>query len=67
MILFLKSAPDADEQMPLPEKLILIFKQRIEDAKTDQDRARAERDLAKLQADTSADLAANTTIKQGGV
>jgi hypothetical protein len=31
--------------MPLPEKLILIFKQRIEDAKTDQDRERAERDL----------------------
>jgi hypothetical protein len=67
MILFLKSASDADEQMPLPEKLILIFKQRIEDAKTDQDRARAERDLAKLQDGGSADLAANTTIKQGGV
>ena len=55
MILFLKSAPDADEQMPLTEKLILIFKQRIEDAKTDQDKERAQRDLAKFEADTSAD------------
>ena len=45
--------PDADEQMPLPEKLILIFKQRIEDAKTDQDRERAQRDLEKFEADTS--------------
>jgi hypothetical protein len=55
LILFLKSAPDADEQMPLPEKLILIFKQRIEDAKTDQDRERAKRDLEKFEADRSAD------------
>jgi hypothetical protein len=54
MILFLKSAPDGDEQMPLPEKLILIFKQRIEDAKTDQDRERAERDLAEVQAGAGA-------------
>jgi hypothetical protein len=56
LILFLKSqAADADKQMPLTEKLILIFKQRIEDAKTDQDRERAQRDLAKFEADTSAD------------
>ena len=53
MILFLKSASDADDQMPLPEKLILVFKQRIEDAKTDQDRERAQRDLEKFEADTS--------------
>jgi hypothetical protein len=55
IILFLKSAPDADEQMPLPEKLILVFKQRIEDAKTDHDRERAQRDLEKFEADTSAE------------
>jgi hypothetical protein len=57
MILFLKSAPtdDGDNKMPLPEKLILVFKQRIKDAKTDQDRARAERDLEKLQDGGSAD------------
>jgi hypothetical protein len=54
MILFLKSAPDANDD-PLPEKLILIFKQRIKDAKTDQDRERAERDLEKFEADTSAE------------
>jgi hypothetical protein len=55
MILFLKSSPDddGDNKMPLHEKLILIFKQRIEDATTDQDRERAERDLEKLEADTS--------------
>ena len=53
LILFLKSTSDADEQLPLPEKLILIFKQRIEEAKTDQDRERAQRDLEKFEADTS--------------
>jgi hypothetical protein len=56
MILFLKSTPtDGGDQMPLHEKLVLIFKQRVKDAEDDQDRARAERDLAKLQDGGSAD------------
>ena len=55
MIILLKSAPAADEQMPLHEKLILVFKDKVKDAKTDQDRERAERDLAKLQTSASAD------------
>ena len=51
MILFLKSASDdGDNKMPLHEKLVLIFKDRVKEADDDQDRARAERDLAKLQA-----------------
>jgi hypothetical protein len=55
MILFLKSTPDdGDNKMPLHDKLVLIFKERVEDAEDDRDRARAERDLAKLQ-DGSAD------------
>ncbi|MBR0879815.1 hypothetical protein ABIF65_004258 [Bradyrhizobium japonicum] len=52
MILFLKSStPDgSNNKMPLHDKLVLIFKERVEEAEDDQDRARAERDLAKLQA-----------------
>jgi hypothetical protein len=51
MILFLKSIPDdGDNKMPLHKKLVLIFKDRVKEAEDDQDRARAERDLAKLQA-----------------
>ena len=51
MIIFLKSLDDdGDNKMPLHEKLILVFKGKVKDAKTDQDRERAERDLAKLQA-----------------
>jgi hypothetical protein len=50
MILFLKSSTSTDGQMPLHDKLVLIFKDRVEEAEDDQDRARAERDLAKLQA-----------------
>jgi hypothetical protein len=51
MILFFKSlhADDDDGQMPLIDKLILIFKQRVEDAPEGQDRVRAERDLKKLR------------------
>jgi hypothetical protein len=48
MILFLKSTPDADQQMPLIEKLRRILVLKVEEAKTDQDRERAERDLAKF-------------------
>jgi hypothetical protein len=51
MILFLKSSSDdGDIKMPLHDKLVLIFKERVKEAEDDQDRARAERDLAKLQA-----------------
>jgi hypothetical protein len=56
MILFLKSTPDdGDNKMPLHDKLVLIFKERVKDAEDDQDRERAERDLAKLQDGGSAD------------
>ncbi|WLA62342.1 hypothetical protein [Bradyrhizobium diazoefficiens] len=50
MILFLKSTSDDDNKMPLHDKLVLIFKERVKEAEGDEDRARAERDLAKLQA-----------------
>ena len=55
MILFLKSTTSTDggDQMPLHDKLVLIFKQRVKDAEDDQDRARAERDLAKLQGESA--------------
>jgi hypothetical protein len=50
MILFLKSTTDdGDNKIPLHDKLVLIFKDRVEEAEDNQDRARAERDLAKLQ------------------
>jgi hypothetical protein len=55
MILFLKStSDDGENKMPLHDKLVLIFKDRVKEAEDDQDRARAERDLAKLQATASA-------------
>ena len=48
-ILFLKStSDDGDNKMPLHDKLVLIFKERMKKAKTDQDRATAERDLEKV-------------------
>jgi hypothetical protein len=54
MILFLKSLDDdGDRKMPLHDKLILIFKERVKEADDDEDRARAKRDLAKLQAVSS--------------
>jgi hypothetical protein len=57
MILFLKSSTtdDGDNKMPLHEKLVLIFKEKVKEAEDDQDRARAERDLAKLQDGGSVD------------
>jgi hypothetical protein len=55
MILFLKStSDDGENKMPLHDKLVLIFKDRVKEAEDDQDRARAEWDLAKLQATASA-------------
>ena len=55
MIIFLKSSTsdDGDNKMPLHDKLVLIFKERVEEAEDDQDRARAKRDLRKLQAGAS--------------
>ena len=50
MSLFRKSLDDdGDNKMPLHDKLILIFKDRVKEAEDDQDRARAKRDLEKLQ------------------
>jgi hypothetical protein len=48
MILFLKSLDGSGTKRSLQEKLVLIFKQRVEDAEDDEERARAERDLKKL-------------------
>jgi hypothetical protein len=54
LILFLKSKPaDRDEQIPLPEKLRLILTAQVKEAKTDEDRRRAQRDLDKLLASDS--------------
>jgi hypothetical protein len=56
LILFLKSTTDdSDNKMPLHDKLVLIFKERVEEAEGDEDRARAERDLAKLQSGAGAE------------
>jgi hypothetical protein len=56
LILFLKSrSSEPEEQIPLPKKLRLIFTQRVKEAEDDQDRARAERDLAKLQSGAPAE------------
>ncbi|MGM4885088.1 hypothetical protein AB7813_08135 [Tardiphaga sp. 20_F10_N6_6] len=48
MILFLKTLDGSHEKRPLHEKLVLIFKQRVEDAEDDDERARTKRQLAKL-------------------
>lgn len=54
MLLLIKSSqPDETEKLPLKEKLILILKQQIEEAKTDEDRKRAELELAKLTGNQS--------------
>ena len=54
LILFLKSKPaDRDEQMPLPEKLRRILLLRVKEAKTEEDRRRAERDLDQFSGESS--------------
>jgi hypothetical protein len=56
MIIFLKSTTDdGDNKMPLHDKLVLIFKDRVKEAEDGRDRARAERDLAKLQSGAGAE------------
>jgi hypothetical protein len=51
MLLIIKSRqPDEPEKLPLPEKLRLILKLKIKEAKTDDERKSAERELAKLDA-----------------
>jgi hypothetical protein len=49
MLLIIKSRkPHEPEKIPLPEKLRLILVERVKEAKTDEDRARAQRELEKL-------------------
>ncbi len=49
LILFLKSRPtDADDEMPLTEKLRRVLMLKVEEAQTDRDRERAERELRKF-------------------
>jgi hypothetical protein len=46
LILFLKShSADSDDEMPLTEKLRRILMLKVEEARTDQDRERAEREF----------------------
>lgn len=52
MIIFLKSTSDPDDdrhKLSLRDKLILVFKDKVETADNDKDRARAKRDLAKVR------------------
>lgn len=51
MILFLKSTSDDDgrHKLSLREKLVLVFKEKVETADNDKNRARAKRDLAKIR------------------
>jgi hypothetical protein len=49
IILFLKSQPaGSDDEMPLTEKLRRILVLKVEEAKTDRDKERAERELRKF-------------------
>lgn len=50
-ILFLKgTAADAKNPLSLHKKLILIFRQRVKEAATDEDRAREQRRLDQVEA-----------------
>lgn len=52
MLLIIKSRKPAEsDKLPLPDKLRLILTQRVKEAKTDDERKAAERELAKLDAD----------------
>jgi hypothetical protein len=55
LILFLKSARDSDDEMPLHEKLRRILVLKVEEAQTDQDRERAERELRKFEGASGGD------------
>ncbi|MCC8935625.1 hypothetical protein H8A99_03720 [Bradyrhizobium sp. Arg68] len=50
MILLKSSVTDKWRKLPLREKLILIFKDRVKNAEDDEDLARAKRDLARIEA-----------------
>lgn len=54
LILFLKSTDascrDGSDKEPLPDKLRRILQSRIDEAKTDDERERAERELRKFDA-----------------
>jgi hypothetical protein len=52
-ILFFKSARVSEEEarkIPLPDRLLMIFRARVKDAQSPELREEAERDLAKLEA-----------------
>ncbi|QUS40515.1 hypothetical protein RPMA_18005 [Tardiphaga alba] len=52
-ILFVKPVRAAEEEarkIPLPQKLLMIFRARVKDAETEDLREEAVRDLAKLEA-----------------
>jgi hypothetical protein len=57
MVLILKSAlaatPDDSVKDPLPGKLRLILQSRVKEAKTKEDRERAEEELRKFEAGAS--------------
>jgi hypothetical protein len=54
LILFLKSqSTDSDDEMLLTEKLRRILMLKVEEAETDKDRERAERELAKFNSPSS--------------
>jgi hypothetical protein len=57
MVLILKSAlaasPDDSDKDPLPGKLRLILQSRVKEAKTKEDRERAEEELRKFEAGAS--------------
>lgn len=63
LILFLKAADASESERNRSrtsggdealEKIRVIFQQRVDEAETDEDRERAQRELDKLKADTSA-------------
>jgi hypothetical protein len=47
------SRPNPDDEMPLTEKLRRILMLKVEEAETDKDRERAERELAKFNSPSS--------------
>ena len=54
LLLLIKSRPlEPTEKLSLKEKLRLILTERVKEAKTDDERKAAERELAKLGADST--------------
>jgi hypothetical protein len=66
LILFLKSqSTDARDEMPLTEKLRRILVLRVEEARTDRDRERAERVLQKFVARAEHEGSAGSSQSRG--